>query len=149
MQIHEIKRAHPNKRAKRVGRGGVHGKTSGRGTKGQNARAGHKKRPEARDFIKKFPKRRGYGKNRAKSVVSALVKPASVTLRALDKAFETGATVTPALLVEKKVVRNVRGRNPGIKILNTGDLTKKLTITGCIVSAPAKEKIEKAGGKVS
>jgi len=44
-----------------VGRGGKRGKTAGRGTKGQNARAGRKKRPELRDIIKKLPKRRGYG----------------------------------------------------------------------------------------
>lgn len=50
-----------------VGRGGKRGKTSGKGTKGQNARAGRKKRPEIRDFIKRFPKLRGRGKNSLKS----------------------------------------------------------------------------------
>ena len=50
-----------------VGRGGKRGKTSGRGTKGQNARAGRKKRPEMRDFIKRIPKLRGRGKSPFKS----------------------------------------------------------------------------------
>ena len=60
MQLHDIKRKTPNKKAPLVGRGGKRGKTSGRGTKGQNARAGRKKRPEIRDFIKRMPKLRGY-----------------------------------------------------------------------------------------
>ena len=63
MQSHTLKRNHPNKKTKQIGRGGTRGKTAGRGTKGQNARAGHKKRPEIRDFIKRIPKLRGRGKN--------------------------------------------------------------------------------------
>lgn len=43
-----------------MGRGGKHAKTSGRGGKGQTARAGNKRRPELRDIIKKLPKNRGY-----------------------------------------------------------------------------------------
>ncbi len=60
MQIHELKRKHKNKRDRLVGRGGKHAKTSGRGGKGQTARAGNKRRPELRDIIKKLPKNRGY-----------------------------------------------------------------------------------------
>jgi large subunit ribosomal protein L15 len=67
MQFHTLKRKTPNKKSKQVGRGGTRGKTSGRGTKGQNARAGRKKRPELRDFIKRVPKLRGRGKNSNKS----------------------------------------------------------------------------------
>ena len=67
MQHHNLKRKTPNKKSRQVGRGGTRGKTAGRGTKGQNARAGHKKRPELRDFIKRFPKLRGRGKNSLKS----------------------------------------------------------------------------------
>ena len=67
MQFHSLKRKTPNKKSKQVGRGGTRGKTSGRGTKGQNARAGRKKRPELRDFIKRVPKLRGRGKNSLKS----------------------------------------------------------------------------------
>jgi ribosomal protein L15 len=60
MQIHNLKRIHKNKRDRIVGRGGKHAKTSGRGGKGQTARAGNKRRPELRDIIKKLPKNRGY-----------------------------------------------------------------------------------------
>mgnify|MGYP001599183416 CR=1 FL=1 len=60
MQIHNLKRQHKNKKDRIVGRGGKHAKTSGRGGKGQTARAGNKRRPELRDIIKKLPKNRGY-----------------------------------------------------------------------------------------
>ena len=60
MQIHNLKRVHQNKKDRIVGRGGKHAKTSGRGGKGQTARAGNKRRPELRDIIKKLPKNRGY-----------------------------------------------------------------------------------------
>lgn len=60
MQIHNLKREHKNKKDRIVGRGGKHAKTSGRGGKGQTARAGNKRRPELRDIIKKLPKNRGY-----------------------------------------------------------------------------------------
>ncbi|MDP9248935.1 MAG: 50S ribosomal protein L15 [bacterium] len=60
MQIHHLKRTHKNKKDRMVGRGGKHAKTSGRGGKGQTARAGNKRRPELRDIIKKLPKNRGY-----------------------------------------------------------------------------------------
>ena len=72
MQFHTLKRKTKNKKGKTVGRGGTRGKTSGRGTKGQNARAGRKKRPELRDFIKRVPKLRGRGKNSNKSIQQKL-----------------------------------------------------------------------------
>ena len=67
MQFHTLKRKTKNKKKKLVGRGGTRGKTSGRGTKGQNPRAGRKKRPELRAFIKRVPKLRGRGKSSLKS----------------------------------------------------------------------------------
>ncbi|HEV7702170.1 MAG TPA: hypothetical protein VGO63_01855 [Candidatus Paceibacterota bacterium] len=66
MQIHDLKRTHKNKKDRMVGRGGKHAKTSGRGGKGQTARAGNKRRPELRDIIKKLPKNRGYSFNSKK-----------------------------------------------------------------------------------
>jgi len=60
MQINELKRVHKNRKDRVIGRGGKHAKTSGRGGKGQTARAGNKRRPELRDIIKKLPKLRGY-----------------------------------------------------------------------------------------
>lgn len=149
MQIHEIKRTHPNKKARRIGRGTTRGKTSGRGTKGQKARAGHKMRPELRDIIKKLPKLRGHGKNRAQTVDSSIVKPANVSLAALEKAFDAGSTVTPAILLEKKLIRALKGKVPQVKILATGEITKKVAVSGCLASLSAKAKIEKAGGSVA
>lgn len=69
MQIHELKRKNKNKKDRMVGRGGKHAKTSGRGGKGQTARAGNKRRPELRDIIKKLPKLRGYRFNSVKKQV--------------------------------------------------------------------------------
>ncbi|MDE2400019.1 MAG: hypothetical protein KGL67_03390 [Patescibacteria group bacterium] len=70
MQIHNLKRTHKNKKDRLVGRGGKHAKTSGRGGKGQTARAGNKRRPELRDIIKKLPKNRGYQfKSKKKALV--------------------------------------------------------------------------------
>jgi large subunit ribosomal protein L15 len=66
MQINDLKRTHKNKKDRIVGRGGKHAKTSGRGGKGQTARAGNKRRPELRDIIKKLPKLRGYQFNSKK-----------------------------------------------------------------------------------
>jgi len=56
MKIHNLKRVTKNRKTAIVGRGGKRGKTSGRGGKGQTARAGHKVRPEWRDIIKKMPR---------------------------------------------------------------------------------------------
>lgn len=67
MQFHTLKSKTKRKHGRQVGRGGKRGKTSGRGTKGQNARAGRKKRPELRDAIKRIPKLRGRGKSPLKS----------------------------------------------------------------------------------
>lgn len=69
MQIHNLKRTHKNKKDRIVGRGGKHAKTSGRGGKGQTARAGNKRRPELRDIIKKLPKLRGYQFNSVRKEV--------------------------------------------------------------------------------
>ena len=69
MQIHNLKRQHKNKKDRLVGRGGKHAKTSGRGGKGQTARAGNKRRPELRDIIKKLPKLRGYQFNSIRKMV--------------------------------------------------------------------------------
>ena len=141
MQLHELKRATPQKAQKRVGRGGGRGKTSGRGTKGQKARAGHSIMPAIREQLKKLPKRRGYN---FKSIV---LKPSVVNVATLEKFFTAGDTVTPKVLSERGAVR--ANATASVKILGDGELTKKLTISGCLVSKSAREKIEKAGGAVS
>lgn len=145
MQLHTLKRTHKNKKPKQVGRGGTRGKTSGRGTKGQNARAGHKKRPEIRDFIKRIPKLRGRGKNINTTIET---KPVVVNLRSLNSVFKNGDTVSPSTLHEKKIISKVRGSIPQVKILATGALDKKLSFEGVLMSVTAKSMIEKAGGSV-
>jgi large subunit ribosomal protein L15 len=145
MQFHTIKRVHPNKKDRIIGRGGKHAKTSGRGTKGQNARSGHKKRPEIRDFIKRIPKLRGRGKNINTSIQD---KPRVVNLSELNKLFKAGDSVSPKVLIEKGVINKVSGILPKVKILGGGELDKKLSISGCLVSASAKSSIERAGGTV-
>ena len=87
--ITHTKRNTPNKKSRRVGRGGKRGKTSGRGTKGQKARAGRKLRPELRDTIKKIPKMRGHGKNRARTVNAEKVRAQGVNLGVLENVFQT------------------------------------------------------------
>lgn len=149
MQIHELKPTKTRKTAKRIGRGGKRGKTSGRGMKGQTARAGNSTRPEMRELIKKLPKLRGHGVNRAQTVNSEKIKPAVVNVSALEAAFAAGADVTPGTLVAAGIVAPRRKKTPTVKILGTGELSKKLAVSGCIVSKSAKEKIEKAGGSVA
>jgi len=145
MQTHNLKRQHPNKKSTQVGRGGTRGKTAGRGTKGQNARAGHKKRPEIRDFIKRIPKLRGRGKNINTSIQN---KSVPVNLVTLEKVFKNGDIVSPATLVKAGVIKNIYGSGYTVKILATGSLSKKLTVKNCKVSLGAQTAIEKAGGSV-
>jgi len=132
----------------RVGRGGKRGKTSGRGTKGQNARAGHKKRPEMRDLFKKLPKRRGHGKNRARTVRAKRHEYEPINLSTLEAAFDAGDTVNPETLYKKGLITARGGKVAYVKILGTGTLSKKLSISACSVSEAAKAAIEGAGGSI-
>jgi large subunit ribosomal protein L15 len=145
MQLHELKHQTKRQPSRRVGRGGKRGKTSGRGTKGAGARAGNKGRPEWRDIIKKLPKRRGYGKNRGRTVVGSRVKPVAVSLARLESL--AAETITPSLLVRRGVIAKVGGKLPGVKIVGTS-VNKALSVEGCLVSQGARAVIEKAGGSV-
>lgn len=143
MQTHTLKRHTKQKKHTQLGRGGRHGKTSGRGGKGQTARAGNKRRPQMRDIIKKIPKLRGYR-------FASPNKPMSpVNLSALDAVFTSGESVNPKVLIEKGLVLAKSGRTPRVKILAKGSLTKKLSVSDCTVSVAAKAAIEKAGGSVA
>jgi large subunit ribosomal protein L15 len=147
MQIHEIKREHPLKKSKLVGRGGTRGKTSGHGGKGQTARAGHRVRPAMRDIIKKLPKLRGHGKNRSESVFYRGPE-AVINVNALN-IFKANEVVSPMSLIAKGLIGAAFGKNPKVKILGTGELTVAIKVEGCTVSETAKIKIEKAGGSVT
>lgn len=147
MQLHELVPATKAKTAKRIGRGGKRGKTSGRGGKGQTARTGNSMRPEMRDIIKKLPKLRGHGVNRAATVNAEKILPVTINVSALE-VLENGVAVNPKSLVAMGLVGARRKKAPVVKILGTGSLTKKLVVTDCLVSKSAKEKIEQAGGSV-
>ena len=141
MQLHTIA-APKQKSAKRIGRGGKRGTFSGRGTKGQKARAGRKIRPQSRDTLKKIPKKRGY------RFTAFRARPSVVNVKTLERVFQQGEIVSPQTLVEKEILSKKGGMFPKVKILGQGSITKKLTIEGCEVSASAKDMIEKAGGSI-
>jgi large subunit ribosomal protein L15 len=131
-------------RRKRVGRGcgsGM-GKTATRGHKGQNARKGHKQKlgfeGGQMPLVRRLPKR---GFNNARFRVEAL----AVNVSTLEKLFNAGDEITIETLAAKGLSDNKR---PRVKILATGELTKKFTVkVPC--SAAAKAKIEAAGGTVA
>jgi large subunit ribosomal protein L15 len=147
MQLHNLQRHTKRATSHRVGRGGKRGKTSGRGTKGQKARAGHRMRPEMRDLIKKIPKLRGHGKNRSRTINPTKYKPIPVNLAAIEAVFKPGDVVSPQTLLSHKVIRS--GKTGLVKILGTGTLSKKVSVVGCTLSAFAKKAVEAAGGSVT
>ena len=120
------------------GHGSGNGKTAGKGHKGQKARSGAP-RPGfgggQMPLYRRIPKR-GFKCRNSKEIVG-------INLSALER-FEDGATVTVETLMEAGVVKNPRD---GVKILGSGELTKKLTVQVDAFSASAKEKIEALGGK--
>ncbi len=145
MQLHNLIPKTKNRKTMLVGRGGKRGKTSGRGTKGQNARSGRKKRPELRDFIKRVPKLRGRGVNSNKPILSRFV---ILNIKDIETVFDAGSTINPKNLIEKGVISTVDGKIPSVKILASGEVTKKFIISDCKVSEQTKAKIEKVGGSV-
>jgi large subunit ribosomal protein L15 len=142
MQLHELQPKHKNKDKKRVGRGGKKGTYSGKGNKGQKSRAGRKMVPIIRELIKRYPKLRGY-RSFVLDDYSAVVN-----LETLEKTSKDGEVINPENLIKKGIASRMKGRNPKIKILGTGKLTKKLVVENCAVSKSAKEAIEKAGGTI-
>lgn len=133
-----------NKNRKKVGRGmgsGL-GKTSGKGHKGQNARSGGGVRPgfEGGQMpLFRRVSRRGF-KNYPFKISFAVVNVAD-----LENKFSSGDTVTWEALVERNLIK---AKDVLVKILGDGELTKALTVEMLDMSASAKEKIEKAGGKI-
>lgn len=138
MRINELKPTQPRKKKKRIGRGGKRGAYSGRGLKGQRARAGHRIRPAERDILLKFPKLRGI-KNKP-------IKPKPVVLKInnLIKLFPTGIINKEGLLA-KGLIKN---RRRPVKIIGGGKIEKIIQIKGIVVSKNTKTQIEKAGGQV-
>lgn len=150
MQLHELSRPKSLKRPyRRVGRGqsSTRGKQSGRGGKGQTARAGNKKRPELRDIIKKLPKRRGFGKNRGRTVIGDKPDAIVLSLARLEKLFPEGGEVSVKLLAQKGLMPE-RSPKP-VKIVGGGTTSKKFSIKGVGVSASVRAAIEKAAGTIA
>jgi large subunit ribosomal protein L15 len=103
--------------------------------------------PAIREQLKKLPKLRGRGVG---GLISIQAKPHVVNLASIEKAFSSGATINAKTLVEQGLVRTRKGiKNPMIKILGDGEITKKFIVSGIIVSGSAKLKIEAAGGSIA
>lgn len=142
MRLHDLKpRPGAKHRRKRLGAGesSGHGKTSGRGGKGQTARSGSSIRPTFEGgqmpLIRRIPKR---GFNNARFATRYL----PVNLEDLNR-FDDGARVDEALLRQAGLAK---GKADGIKILGNGELKKKLTVVAHAFSASARAKIEALGG---
>jgi len=144
MKLHELKNV-PGAvhRRKRVGcgEGGGHGKTCGRGGKGQTARSGGSIRPGFEGgqmpLYRKLPQR-GFNQFRFRTECEV------VNVGDLDKLDATVTEVTPALLAELGLVRT---SDAPVKVLGTGEITRALKVTADKFSGSAKAKIEKAGGQ--
>jgi len=144
MQIHQLK-LKKRKDKKTVGRGGKRGTYSGKGNKGQKARSGAKINPlfegGRSSLIMRLKKVRGFKSRNAKKTI--------VKLEALEKIFKNGDTISIETLISSKLVAKTAKKN-GVKILATGAITKKLTISaGILLSQTAKDAIIKAGGKIT
>jgi large subunit ribosomal protein L15 len=146
MELHDLK---PNKGAhkdrKRKGRGTAsgYGKTSGRGMKGQNSRAGggvplyHQ--GGNLPFYRKLPFKRGEG-----FTVVNRVRYEEVNLERLS-GFPADTEITPEVLMEAGIINDLK---MPVKILGRGDVAVALTVKANKFTASAQEKIESAGGSV-
>ncbi len=144
MKLHELSPAPGSaKQVWRKGRGpgSGNGKTAGRGHKGQNARSGGGVRLGFEGgqlpLYRKLPKR-GFNN------IRFATQYAIVNIGTLNEKFADGDTVNLETLLDRKIVR--KGLD-GLKVLGSGELTKKLTVVAAVFSGTAKEKIEAAGGK--
>lgn len=129
------------KKSKRVGRGvgSGKGKQATRGAKGQKRASGRVSpwfEGGQTPIYRRVPSK-GFSSRSQKIFVV-------MNLEDLEDRFEDGAEVTPEILIEKGIVKNVKD---GLKILGRGELTKKLTVKAASFSRTARQKIEAAGGK--
>jgi large subunit ribosomal protein L15 len=142
LTLHNLKPKKGSKKTKkRVGRGNAgSGTYSGRGLKGQRSRSGGRsglKLKGLRTMMLSQPKKRGFKSGRTPAAI--------VNLSDLNKVFANGAKVNPKAIQKKGLVEDI---SAGVKILAKGDIGVKLTIEDCKISEAAKQKIEKAGGKI-
>ncbi len=144
MMIHEItEKVGRHKRRKRIGRGpgSGTGKTAGRGHKGYGSRSGNSNPHNGggTPLFKMLPKR-GFS--------NAMFKKhyAVVNLSAIDARFEDGSEVNPEMLVKHGLIRDTK---LPVKVLGSGETSKKLTVSAAKFSKSAEEKIKGAGGSVT
>ncbi len=143
IQLHDLKPAPGSKkRRKRVGRGigSGHGKTAGRGTKGQKARDTIPPRFEGGQtpIHRRLPVRVGFKNiNRTEYAI--------VNVGTLAARFEPNAEITPELLLEKRIIRKLKD---GLKVLGEGEINFPITVRAHAISQSARAKIEAAGGQV-
>jgi large subunit ribosomal protein L15 len=133
MQLNKLKPTHKRKKRKRVGRGDTY---AGLGRKGQTTRAGRKMKPAIREFIKRYPKLRGYRFKSRKDAAEV------INLDTLERNFKEGETVSPLSLLEKGLISKTKGKIPQVKILGRGKLNKKLDFRDCIFSKKAERKVK-------
>jgi large subunit ribosomal protein L15 len=153
LNLSNLKPAQERQERKRVGRGMGSGKGrySGRGIKGQKARAGsHAMRAGFEGgqmpLYMRTAKLRGNTSKDAMPIGPFRTYTQPVNLRDLEARFDAGEEVTPESLKAKGLIRTLR---KDVKLLGVGDLTKKLTITVHGASATAREKVESAGGTLT
>jgi large subunit ribosomal protein L15 len=150
LSLSNLKPAQPRRAKKRVGRGlgSGKGRFSGRGVKGAKARSGSNKMRAGYEggqnpVYMRLGKQRGPNKRKSMPMGPHRTETVGVNVRELERVFDDGADVTLDVLVERGVIKNTR---TDVKILGTGELTKKLAVTAHAFSKAAREKIEAAGG---
>lgn len=153
LNLSTLKPAQPRKDRKRVGRGlgSGKGRYSGRGIKGQKSRSGSKKMAAGFEggqmpLDMRAPKQRGATSADAMPIGPFRTYQHPVNLRDLERLFESGDTVNIEAMVEKGLLKNTKA---DVKVLGSGDLTKKLSVTAHAFSASAREKITAAGGSAT
>jgi len=136
MQLHNLKPKTNFRKSRRIGQGGKRGTYSGRGIKGQRARAGAKFRPALREILKKIPKLRGY------KFKAYREEPAAVNLRTIELKMKSGDTISPESLWRAGLITKTNGKLPKVKILGAGDLKKKFSFKDVTFSKSAALKIK-------
>jgi len=152
LSLSNLSPAQPRKERKRVGRGlgSGKGRYSGRGIKGQKARAGSHKMPAGFEggqtpLDMRLGKLRGNTSKDAMPIGPFRTYTQPVNVRDLEARFEAGSEVTPEALKAAGLVRKL---SVDVKVLGEGELTKKLSVSAHRFSKSAVEKIEAAGGTV-
>lgn len=144
--MHEVRQLNIRRKARRVGRGGKRGTYSGRGVKGQKARAGAKIRPEIRDFINKIPKLRGNSSNLgAPAAPHGKTLSVAIASTKIIKIFKAGEKISPQTLCERGLLKRIRGRFPQVKIIGKENLPAGFVVENCTISRARGPKVLNTG----